>query len=316
MSLNAFFSVIVPVYNKEKYVSRAISSILNQSFEDFELIIVCDPSTDNSNLEILKFHDSRIKIFNREIPGPGGYAARNLGIENSNGKWIAFLDADDEWYSNHLSEAYKQISNEFGVEIIFINFHKKCNGIISLASKLEDTKILNQIDSLKLYACRDFVNTNSIVVDRRLFVKAGLFPDGVSRRGGDSDLWLRLMLSTNKSVFSKEITSCYDLDQSGIVKNELSTSQKHPLSITVEKFINSKSVSPIVLKNLKRLSNRKSFAWSLIRKINGNFSFGELNNFYIFAFTFIDYLYFFLLLLPGMIVRLIWSVKQANEFNK
>jgi glycosyltransferase involved in cell wall biosynthesis len=106
MSFNPFFSVIVPVYNKEKYVSRAISSILNQSFDDFELIIICDPSSDNSNLEVLKFHDSRIKIFNREIPGPGGYAARNLGIENSNGKWIAFLDADDEWYSNHLSEAF------------------------------------------------------------------------------------------------------------------------------------------------------------------------------------------------------------------
>jgi glycosyltransferase involved in cell wall biosynthesis len=112
MSDNPFFSVIVPVYNKEKYVHRAVSSILNQSYKDFELIIVCDPSTDNSNAEVEKFTDPRIRVFHRDKPGPGGYAARNLGIENSKGQWISFLDADDVWYSSHLDETRKNIEKK------------------------------------------------------------------------------------------------------------------------------------------------------------------------------------------------------------
>src|SRR5690625_1627721 len=106
MSYSPFFSVVIPVYNKELYVARAINSILNQSFKDFELIIVCDPSTDSSNSIVRKFSDRRIKVFNRNKPGLGGYAARNLGIKNSSGQWISFLDADDEWYLDHLQKMY------------------------------------------------------------------------------------------------------------------------------------------------------------------------------------------------------------------
>lgn len=102
-----FFSVVVPVYNKEPHIARCISSILNQSFVDFELIIICDPSNDNSAGEVEKFKDKRIRVYYRDKPGPGGYAARNLGIEKAKGKWVAFLDADDEWFVSHLAVLYK-----------------------------------------------------------------------------------------------------------------------------------------------------------------------------------------------------------------
>lgn len=67
-----FFSVIVPVYNKEPHIARSIGSILNQTFTDFELIIVCDPSTDESDAEVAKFIDARIRVFHRDEPGSGG----------------------------------------------------------------------------------------------------------------------------------------------------------------------------------------------------------------------------------------------------
>lgn len=89
------------------HVARALSSVLRQSFDQFEVIVVCDPSTDNSNDEVRKFVDPRLSVLYREIPGPGGYAARNLGVINSKGAWIAFLDADDEWFDDHLEKMYE-----------------------------------------------------------------------------------------------------------------------------------------------------------------------------------------------------------------
>ena len=89
-----FFSVVIPVFNKDEHVERAINSVLCQSFEDFELLLICDPSTDSSTDKVEKIMDSKVKIFYRDEPGPGGYAARNLGIVNATADWVAFLDAD------------------------------------------------------------------------------------------------------------------------------------------------------------------------------------------------------------------------------
>src|SRR5699024_163714 len=102
MIATPFFSVVIPVYNKGPHISRAIESVLKQTFTDFELLVVCDPSTDNSTDMVEKYRNEGITILHRDKPGPGGYAARNLGIINSKGQWIAFLDADDEWVCNHL----------------------------------------------------------------------------------------------------------------------------------------------------------------------------------------------------------------------
>src|SRR5690606_31751069 len=95
-------SVIVPAYNKGPHIKRCINSIVKQTYSCFELIIVYDQSSDDTLKGIEEFTDSRIRLFKRDVPGPGGYAARNLGIEKANGNWIAFLDADDEWYPDHL----------------------------------------------------------------------------------------------------------------------------------------------------------------------------------------------------------------------
>ena len=106
MNLRPFFSVVIPVYNKGPHIHRSIISLLNQTFQDFEVILINDASTDNSIEEINKFKDKRIRVFQRNEPGPGGYAARNLGIKEAKGEWIAFLDADDEWMTDHLEKMF------------------------------------------------------------------------------------------------------------------------------------------------------------------------------------------------------------------
>src|SRR5262245_2597869 len=95
-----FFSVIIPLYNKENYIRNTLKCVLEQSFTDFEIIIVNDGSTDNGLKVVKEFTDSRIVI--EEQTNKGVSAARNLGIEKAAGTMIALLDADDYWFPNHL----------------------------------------------------------------------------------------------------------------------------------------------------------------------------------------------------------------------
>ena len=96
-----FFSVIIPTYNRAKLVCEAIESVFNQTFKDFELLIVDDGSTDNTK-EVLKpyLSDPRVKYIYQENKKRA--VARNNGIRNSKSEWIAFLDSDDLWIEDHL----------------------------------------------------------------------------------------------------------------------------------------------------------------------------------------------------------------------
>lgn len=103
----AVISVIVPVYNAEKYLHRCIDSILNQTFTDFELLLINDGSKDQSSIICDKYarKDSRIRVFHKENGGVS--SARNLGLDNAKGKWVVFVDSDD-WVDEHYLEVLYQ----------------------------------------------------------------------------------------------------------------------------------------------------------------------------------------------------------------
>ena len=96
------FSIIVPVYNVEKYLSTCVESILSQTFNNWELILINDGSTDYSGIicDEYKKKDTRIKVFHTENKGVS--AARNIGLKNAIGEWIAFIDSDDYMEKNWL----------------------------------------------------------------------------------------------------------------------------------------------------------------------------------------------------------------------
>lgn len=197
MILNPFFSVIIPIYNKEPYVKRAINSILNQSFKNYEIIIVCDPSTDNSNLEVEKFSNlTNLSILYRKERGPGGYASRNLGIRNSKSNWIAFLDADDEWYPNHLQKTYDLIKSYSNANFVTSAWHLKFGDKLLLDPFSNKEKHTNALfltfedylyNSLKSYRPN---NTNSVVFKKSLISDSGFFPEGKTNRSGDLYAWV------------------------------------------------------------------------------------------------------------------------------
>ena len=101
------FSIIIPTYNREKFIVKTIQSVLSQTYTNFELIIVDDGSTDNTEKFVRNVKDNRIKFFKKENKERG--AARNYGTNKAKGDYITFLDSDDLLYSKYLEEANRFI---------------------------------------------------------------------------------------------------------------------------------------------------------------------------------------------------------------
>lgn len=102
-------SVVIPLFNKGRYIARAINSVLTQTYKNFEIIIVNDGSTDDGELIVRSFKDSRIELINQKNKGVS--EARNKGVNDAKSEFIAFLDADDEWSSTHLETLLRLIKN-------------------------------------------------------------------------------------------------------------------------------------------------------------------------------------------------------------
>jgi len=137
MKNNIFISVVIPLYNKEQTIVNTLKSVFKQKYENFEVIIVDDGSTDNSiSLIYEHFNDSRIRIIQQNNAGVS--AARNKGVQESKGKWIAFLDADDEWMPLYLQSLVNALNKYPDAEMIGCpSLHKdfktgklSCNSII------------------------------------------------------------------------------------------------------------------------------------------------------------------------------------------
>ncbi len=186
-----FFSVLIPLYNKENFVQRTLKSLLEQKFKDFEIIIVNDGSTDKS-LEIVKsLKTEKINLLNQQNQGVA--AARNNGVEVSKGKWIAFLDADDIWKPEHLQEL-KNCIDELPKAELVSNAYK-----IKLERSFIKTPVysknlsegINYIDNYLEYSFIDpLFWTSSIAVKKEIFEALEGFDEDL-KTGEDLDFMIR-----------------------------------------------------------------------------------------------------------------------------
>ena len=115
----SFFSVIIPTYNREKFILPAIESVLNQTFTDFELIIVDDASTDNTEQIVTSIADSRI-MYVKNSTNLERCTSRNIGIQKAVGQYICFLDSDDLYMPNHLEVLYNAIQERKSPQALFL----------------------------------------------------------------------------------------------------------------------------------------------------------------------------------------------------
>ncbi|MCL4708220.1 glycosyltransferase family 2 protein [bacterium] len=177
------FSIVIPTYNRAKIISRAIQSILNQTFGEFELIIVDDGSTDDSQKVIKQINDPRICYIRQENRGVA--AARNAGVKSSRGKYIAFLDSDDEVLPEWLSH----FVNSFTAEKI---------GVVCVGVKMLNT--IEHEETVWLPRNRGPVYDNqtclflsgAFAVRREIFDAVGGYVEGLAY-GENSELGLRLV---------------------------------------------------------------------------------------------------------------------------
>lgn len=182
-------SVVIPTYNREKVLGRAIHSVLNQTFEDIELIVVDDCSIDGTKELVDGFEDSRV-VYIRHETNQGGAAARNTGISAARGEFIAFQDSDAEWMLDKLETQMKVIfTGEAEENVVYTAFLWVKDNKASYIP--EDERAQREGDILRQLLKRNFVDTATVVVRKRCFEKVGLFDESLPRYQ-DWDLFIRL----------------------------------------------------------------------------------------------------------------------------
>ncbi len=214
-------SVVIPLYNKKKYIKNTIKSVLNQSFQDFEVIIVDDGSTDGSAQEVGKIVDSRIRLIRQNNAGVS--AARNRGIQEAKFNLIAFLDADDEWKQEYLETQYNLSIKYPECSVFACNYEfKDSTGKIKptiikkLPFKEEDGILTNYFE---VASCsHPPICSISIAVRKNAICKIGGFPLNV-KSGEDILTWAKLACRY-KIAYSKKSLATVNLADSHLIKNK------------------------------------------------------------------------------------------------
>lgn len=242
------FSVIIPVHNKAPHLERSIYSVLNQSYPKFELIVIDDASSDNSLTIIESFTDSRIRIAKRTQPGPGGYAARNLGVEMANSEWISFLDADDEWEYDYLENVSKLLLNSDKCDIVATNWdHVYGKEVVGNLYFKKFTEEIVSFDLTDFFKNNYFMWTSAVTIRRTLLLKVGGFPEKRCKRGGDVDTWIRCLDESKTNLWINKTLAHYHRDTVNRVTDNKSNPVSHICSLSSIQEIRAKTKNKALL---------------------------------------------------------------------
>lgn len=203
----SLFSVIIPLYNKELQIQKTLESALNQTYKDFELLVINDGSTDRS-LELAQSvaaGDARVKIFSKENGGVS--CARNFGIEQASNPYIALLDADDFWEKNYLEEMAGLIERYPGCGMYGSAYKaiKQDQTIIGCADIPEGI-----IDNyFKISLERNVSITSSTIITKDAFQKVGMYPVGMI--GGEDFYMYAKVAREYKVAFLPKVLAVYNM---------------------------------------------------------------------------------------------------------
>ncbi len=256
--IKLFFSVVIPLYNKEKFIKRAINSVLSQTIKTFELIIVDDGSTDESSKIVQTYKDERVQLISKKNAGVS--AARNTGILNSKAKFIAFLDADDEWLPDYL-ETVSSLISDFPLAGAYATseFREDEKGNLTQLTytTLPPHPWQGEIENLFHVMANDPlpVTASSVCIKKSIFEDVGMFPERI-KRSEDIDTWIRIflkypiILSTSAKIIRHK-----DID-GGSITLAGNTEENLYALLELEKKIKANEINSKYINDAKRMISR------------------------------------------------------------
>ena len=204
-------SVIIPLYNKAGSIAQALDSVLAQEYQDFEIVVVDDGSTDGGASVVENYGDARIRLVRQANAGVS--AARNRGIEEARGEYVAFLDADDEWMPEYLSVQYELVQKYPQCDVFVTNyeFHNE-DGVVTptrinkLSFDTEDGILDNYFEVA--ISSTPPISSISIMMRKECMHKIGGFPVGVTL-GEDLLTWARLVCKYH-IAYTRKVMAIYN----------------------------------------------------------------------------------------------------------
>jgi glycosyltransferase involved in cell wall biosynthesis len=186
--MNPFFTIIVPTFNRDCFLSKTIESVLGQTFYDWELIIVDDGSTDNTKKIVAGYHDDRIRYIYQENSERSN--ARNNGIRNARGEYICFLDSDDYYLSGHINSFCESIiKNKKPIGFFFTNVIREYHGV------KKNIKVPYDINSLFLLLFKNIITPGMVCIHKNILIENPFIEEYKKAYWEDTHLWIRIALS-------------------------------------------------------------------------------------------------------------------------
>lgn len=213
---NTAFSIVIPLYNKEKHISRTLTSIVSQTYTNYEVLVVDDGSTDQSVRKVQEVSIDNLRIISQANSGVS--VARNTGIKTARYKWIVFLDADDELHPEYLQsiqEMIKKFPNEkvfgTGYNLQYVDGSQTSPTFYGVPEQGTFDILPNYFESM--IKGNSLIAGSIVCIHKDVFNTTGLFPVGF-KLGEDLDMWFRIMLYFKMVYYNKPLF-IYNKDVSG-----------------------------------------------------------------------------------------------------
>ena len=295
------FSIVIAVFNKAEFIKNTIQSVLNQTIQEFELVIVNDGSTDGSESAILAFKDDRIHYVSQS--NKGASAARNVGIQQASNPYIAFLDADDKWLPDHL-ETIQKLMNEVPGEKVFAtnSLILRNNKQFGKSYSVSFSRGSNVVNYFQASLLDSILHSSTLVAHADVFKQVGMY-DHELESGEDTDLYVRIGVAY-QVVFNPKVCVHIQQTQNSLMLATQTIAQKPDFkkyealeasNIHLKKYLDQNRYSLCIL--AKRTGDHKAYNENL-KKID----FDNLNK-----------KQQQLLKLPGSLIRTLLKFKKLAE---
>jgi len=293
-----YISILIPLYNKERYIANTIKSVLAQTFTDFEVIVVDDGSTDSSAEIAASFKDKRLRYFKKENEGVS--AARNFAMQLAQGDYYAFLDADDIWKSYHLeriAEAIKQFPH-LKVFASLIEAENSKGVYMPVYSNLKNEAIF-QTDYFTASFARSILSGSTTVIHKSIPKTIGVF-DTSLKTFEDIDYWIRIGLKYNVCVVN-EVTARHVFVPESLSHKKFTMAD----ATYFEKFADAEQKNA----DVKKMIDINRYSLALRCKMAGdNIGYKKLTS--LISPDSLTWKQKFILKLPGTVLTLLQKVKQ------